>query len=105
MRGGNKSDYLYSAQNSKKPNFRGEKKIKNEEQKTARNLKFSELNKYMNNAQNLNMYSHRMNNTKTKNISLNHYFGLNKISQGKKSINNIYNDINIYHKSFWKRKN
>ena len=105
MRGGNKSDYLYSAQNSKKPNFRGEKKNKNEEQKTARNLKFSELNKYMNNAQNLNMYSHRMNNTKTKNISLNHYFGLNKISQGKKSINNIYNDINIYHKSFWKRKN
>jgi hypothetical protein len=66
-----------------------------------KNLKFSELNKYMDKAHNINKYSHRIKyEKKPKNVSLNDYFELNKINQEKKLVNNIYNDINIYHKSF-----
>ena len=102
----NKSDYFYASHKMKMPHFRDEKKIHNLEQKNVmKNLKFSDLNKYINNAHNINIYSNRMKyETKPKNISLNNYFELNKINQTKKSVNNIYNDINIYHKSFLERK-
>jgi hypothetical protein len=60
----------------------------------------------MNNVHNINIYNKKIkiNEPKPKNMSLNHYFELNKIYQAKKSVNNIYNDINIYHKSFVERK-
>ena len=102
----NKSDYFYASHKMKISHFREEKKIQNLEQKNVmKNIKFSDLNKYMNNAHNINIYSNRIKNeTKPKNISLNNYFELNKINKTKKSVNNIYNDINIYHKSFLEGK-
>ena len=101
----NKSDFFYSSHKMKIANFiNNQNKFQNFEQKNARNLKLSDLNRYMNNVHNINIYNKKINEPKPKNMSLNHYFELNKINQAKKSVNNIYNDINIYHKSFVERK-
>ena len=103
----NKSDFFYASHKMKIANFiNNQNKFQNFEQKNARNLKLSDLNRYMNNVHNINIYNKKIkiNEPKPKNMSLNHYFELNKINQAKKSVNNIYNDINIYHKSFVERK-
>ena len=83
------------------------KKLQNLEQKNARNLKLSDLNRYMNNAHNINIYSNRIKNNDIipRHVSLNNYFEVNKINQGKKSMNNIYNNINVYNKSLIDKKN
>ena len=100
----NKSDYFYSSQKMKKSNFNNDNKIKNDDY--AKNLKLSELSRYMNNAHNINIYNNR---TKNEIIpiheSLNNFIELNKINEGKKSMSNIFNNINIYNKSFIERKN
>ena len=100
----NKSDYFYSSQKMKKSNFNNDNKIKNDDY--AKNLKLSELSRYMNNAHNINIYNNR---TKNEIIpiheSLNNFIELNKINEGKKSMSNIYNNNNIYNKSFIERKN
>ena len=101
----NKSDYFYSSQKIKNIHFREENKKQKFENKNATNLKFSDINRYINNAHNINIYNNKTKDVKPKNLSLNNYFELNKIKQSKKSMNNIYNDINIYHKSFIQRKN
>jgi len=101
----NKSDFFYASHKMKINNFiNNQNKFQNFEQKNARNLKLSDLNRYMNNAHNINIYNKKINESRPKNMSLNHYFDLTKINQAKKSVNNIYNDINIYHKSFVERK-
>jgi len=101
----NKSDFFYASHKMKINNFiNNQNKFQNFEQKNARNLKLSDLNRYMNNAHNINIYNKKINEPRPKNMSLNHYFDLTKINQTKKSVNNIYNDINIYHKSFVERK-
>ena len=100
--------------------FRDKNKMQNIEQRNIRNLKFSDLNKYINNVHNINIRTNRINEGKPKNQSLNNYFNLNKIKKEKKSIDNslnkfsinnkknhvnrIYNDINIYHRSFIENK-
>ena len=100
----NKSDYFYSSQKMKMSNFKNDNKIKNDDY--AKNLKLSKLSRYMNNANNINIYNNR---TKNESFpihkSLNNYIELNKINEGKKSMSNIYNNINIYNKSFIERKN
>ena len=100
----NKSDYFYSSQKMKMFNFKNNNKIKNDAY--AKNLKLSELTRYMNNAHNINIYSNR---TKNEIIpirgSLNNYIELNKINEEKKSMSNIYNNFNKYNKSFNERKN
>ena len=101
----NKSDFFYASHKMKISNFiNNQNKFQNFEQKNARNIKLSDLNRYMNNAHNINIYNKKINEPRPKNMSLNHYFDLTKINQAKKSVNNIYNDINIYHKSFVERK-
>ena len=101
----NKSDFFYASHKMKINNFiNNQNKFQNFGQKNARNLKLSDLNRYMNNAHNINIYNKKINEPRPKNMSLNHYFDLTKITQAKKSVNNIYNDINIYHKSFVERK-
>ena len=97
----NKSDYFYSSHKMKISQFNG----KNIQQKNAKNLKYSDLNRYLSNAYNININSDKVKETKPKNISLNHYFELNKLIQDKKSVNSFYNNINIYQKSFAERKN
>ena len=100
----NKSDYFYSSQKMKMSNFKNDNKIKNNA--NAKNIKLSELSKYINNAHNINIYSHRTKNEIIpRHESLNTYFELNKINEGKKSLNNLFNDINIYNKSFIEKKN
>ena len=86
-------------------NFREKERIHNFEQRNAVNLKYSDLNRYMNNAHNINIHNNKTKEINPKNISLSHYFEINKMNQSKKSVNNIYNDINIYHKSFIAKKN
>ena len=97
----NKSDYFYSSHKMRISQFNG----KNIHQKNAKNLKYSDLNRYLSNAYNININSDKVKETKPKNISLNHYFELNKLIQDKKSVNSFYNNINIYQKSFAERKN
>ena len=119
----NKSDYFYCSHKMKISNFRdtnkaeNKTKIQNIEQRNARNLKFSDINKYINNANNINIHTNRISQRKPYNQSLHNYFNLNKLNQDKKSINSsikvpcsnnqshkIYNNINIYHHSFIERK-
>ena len=109
MKDKNKSDYFYASNKMKISHFRNnnQKQIQNLEKNNAKNLKLSDLNRYINNAHNINIYNKKIkiNETKPKKISLNHYFELTKENQKKKSMNNIYNDINIYHKCLVERKN
>ena len=103
----NKSDYFYSTNKMKISKFDGNDKFENIQQKTVKNLKHSDLNRYLNNAYNINIYNDKINidESRPKTISLNNYFELNKIIQDKKSMNSIYNNINIYHNKFAQRKN
>ena len=106
----NKSDYFNSFQKIQKmkmSNYNNNDNKSKNNNVYAKNLKLSELTKYMNNAHNINIYSNRTKNNDIipRHVSLNNYFEVNKINQGKKSMNNIYNNINVYNKSFIDRKN